>query len=89
MTIRRKFPALHTTKASLRHPVTALLGACVAMTLMGCESPLRQDRAGDNDRYYESLVAREIVKGTYGSQALVAGTIDGGVHEYARVDSPG
>jgi outer membrane protein len=57
-----------------RRVSAALLAIAAGLALAACESPFSPDYNGSSDRYYESLVAREIVRGTYGTGALNTGT---------------
>jgi outer membrane protein TolC len=60
------------------------------LTLASCQSALGPDYAAGSERYYQSLVAREIIGGTYGAQVLATpATLAGGVREIVRVDTAG
>ena len=80
------FPACNRATASL-------LIAAASLGLPACQSALsRNDTASDSDKYYQSLVVREIIRGTYGEKALAGGaapTLIGGVREFVPVDSEG
>ena len=79
-----------TPRVPPRRTVGALLAAAAALSLVACNSALKPDYSNrDNNAYYQSLIAREIMKGATPATGFAAGTIDGGVHEYTRIDEPG
>jgi outer membrane protein len=53
-------------RRSLRRVAAALL-TVAGLAAAGCESPFSPEYNGTADRYYESLVAREILRGPYGT----------------------
>jgi outer membrane protein len=61
-------------RPSTRRGMAALLAVATGLALAACESPFSPEYNGTSDRYYESLVAREIVRGSYGTGALSTGT---------------
>jgi outer membrane protein len=72
------------TGRSIRRGTAAALLAATGLALAGCQSALSPDYGDSSNRYYESLIAREIERGTYGTAALNAGTaptVIGGVRE--------
>lgn len=76
-----------------RAAVASLLTAAAALILPACQSAVTPDygNAG-SEKYYESLVAREIMRDAYGEKAFASGggpTLIGGVTEVVPVDSPG
>ncbi len=67
-----------------------LAAAASAAAIAGCTSAIDRTAADPGSaRYSDSLVARAILQGSYGTGAAQTFTVAQGVREYPRVDAPG
>ncbi len=78
------------TRRSVRAAAaSAMTAAVVAASLAGCQSPFASDEAFKEDHYSQSVLVRDLMRSGAISGLEQSPTINGGIHEMARVDATG
>jgi outer membrane protein TolC len=91
--IYRPQPTLSAPRRSRRLRTAAALAissAAACSLLLGCESAVHSDEFSHNwGNYADSVLARNIANDSLNQLPVNTSPVNKGVHEYARVDSPG